>query len=69
VGKIGIFIWRTAVQKGAFGGNRTWMTIFAVMAARKVMKRISGSVPETVFTGELKQGESFIITHLDETHG
>jgi hypothetical protein len=36
VKKIGIYVWRTAVQKGAFGGNRTWMTVFAAMATVKV---------------------------------
>ena len=67
--KVGIYTWRTAVQKGAFGGNRTWMTIFATMATVKVMRRIAGSVPEPVFRAELKPGESFIINHLTETHG
>lgn len=68
MGKIGIFVWRTAVQKGALGGNRTWMTVFAAMAAVKVMKRFAGSNPETVFTAELKPGESFVINHLAETY-
>ena len=68
MGKLAIFVWRTAVQKGLFGGNRTWMTIFAAMGAAKLMRRISGSAPETVFHGELKPGEAFIITHLTETH-
>ena len=61
------FLWRNAVQKGLFGGNRTWMTLFAVIGAAKLMRRMSGSVPETVFKGELKPGESLLISHLTTT--
>jgi hypothetical protein len=61
------FVWRTAIQKGLLGGNRTWMTIFAVIGAAKVVRRISGSVPDTVFHTELKPGEALTITHLTTT--
>lgn len=68
MGKVGIYVWRTAVQRGALGGSRPWMTVFAAMAAVRIMKRISGSVPETVFSAELEPGESLIINHLAETY-
>ena len=65
--KVFIYVWRTAVQRGLFGGNRTWMTIFAVIAAGKVRRRIAGNVPDTVYRGEIKPGEGLIITHMTDT--
>ena len=68
--RIAIYVWRTAVQRGLLGGNRTWMTIFAMFAVAKLLRRFAGNVPETVFRSELKPGEGLIITHLaDETLG
>ena len=62
-------VWRTAVQKGLLGGSRTWMTVFAIIGTAKVMRRISGRAPETVFQSELKPGQALLITHLtDEPH-
>ena len=62
------FVWRTAVRKGLFGGNRTWMTVFAVVGAAKVLRRVAGSEPEVVYCEPLKRGQGLVITHLDETH-
>ena len=46
------------------------MTIFAVMGAAKVMRRLAGSVPDVVYTSELKPGQALLISHLaDETLG
>ena len=67
MGKILIYVWRTAVQRGLLGGDRTWMTVFAVFGAAKLMRRIAGSVPETVYREELAPGQALIITHLTET--
>ena len=65
-----VFIWRTAVQKGLFGNSRFWMLVFGVMGAQKLMKRLAGNVPQTVYSEQLKPGQSLIITHLaDETLG
>ena len=64
------FLWRNAVQKGLFGGNRRWATVFMVVGAVKLFRRVAGSVPETVYCEELKPGEALVITHLaDETIG
>ena len=70
MGKVAVFAWRNAVQKGLFGGNRTWMTVFAVMGAAKVMRRIAGRTQDIVYREELKPGQGLVITHLaDETLG
>ncbi|HEX7167677.1 MAG TPA: hypothetical protein VF230_11920 [Acidimicrobiales bacterium] len=64
------FIWRNAVQKGLFGGNKRWATLFVVIGAAKVMRRLAGSVPDTVYCEPLEPGQALVITHLaDETHG
>lgn len=64
------FIWRTAIRKGALGGNRVWITVFAIVGVAKLMRRIAGNVPETVYCEELAPGQALVITHLtDETLG
>ncbi|HEX4980034.1 MAG TPA: hypothetical protein VFV35_08210 [Acidimicrobiales bacterium] len=67
--RVGVYVWRSAVQKGALGGNRTWMAVFAAMAAGKILRRIGGNVSQTVYSEPLRPGESLIITHLHETTG
>ena len=62
-GGFGGIVWRAAVRNGLWGGQRHWMTLFAVLATVKVVRRLTGSVQEVVFTEELKPGEAFIITH------
>ena len=56
-------IWRAAVRKGFWGGQRNWMTVFAVIAAVKAVRRLAGSTQEVVYTGELKPGQALMITH------
>ena len=66
----GAFLWQTAVRRGLFGGSRAWMTVFAILGIRRIVRRLAGSEPEVVFTSDLKPGEAFVITHLaDETLG
>ena len=39
------------------------MTIFAVIAAVKAVRRLAGSTQEVVYTEELKPGQALMITH------
>ncbi|HVF32037.1 MAG TPA: hypothetical protein VM933_03270 [Acidimicrobiales bacterium] len=63
MGFLGRLIWRTSVRKGFFGGQRTWMTLFAVVGAVKAFRRFAGGTPDVVYTEELAPGRSLVITH------
>ena len=63
-------IWRAAIRKGFWGGQRNWMTLFAVIAAVKAVRRLAGSTQEIVFLEELPPGQALLITHHDDLrHG
>jgi hypothetical protein len=61
-------IWRAAVRKGFWGGQRNWMTIFAVIAAVKAVRRVAGSTQSVVYTEELRPGQALVITHHADLH-
>ena len=63
MGFLGRLIWRTSVRKGFFGGQQTWMTVFAVVGAVKAFRRFAGGTPDVVYTEELAPGQALIITH------
>ncbi len=57
------FIWLNAVQKGFFGGQRSWMTVFAVVGTVKVFRRVAGGTQDLAYREELKPGQALVITH------
>ena len=63
MGFLARLIWRTSVRKGFFGGQQTWMTVFAVVGAVKAFRRFAGGTPDVVYTEELAPGQALIITH------
>ncbi len=56
-------IWRAAVRKGFWGGQRNWMTVFAVVATVKAVRRLAGSTQEIVYVDELQPGQALLVTH------
>jgi hypothetical protein len=69
-GGLGGIIWRASVRKGFFGSSRLWTTIFAVSAAVKFFRRISGGTADVVYTEALAPGQALLITHhADLLHG
>lgn len=67
---MGGIVWRMSLRRGLVGGSRPWMYVLVAVGAVRLLRRISGSVPEKVFTEELKPGEALIITHYaDQTLG
>ena len=57
------FIWRTALRRGLLGGSRPWMTVFAVVGITRLVRKLAGSEPKTVYSEELHPGEAILITH------
>lgn len=62
------YFWRLAITRGLLGGNRRWMTVFAAIGTAKVLRRIANREAETVYSEELKPGESLLIRHLTVTY-
>jgi hypothetical protein len=57
------FLWRTALRRGLLGGSRPWMTVFAVVGLARLVKKLAGSEPKTVYREELQPGEAILVTH------
>ncbi len=66
---MGRYLWMLAIRRGLLGGSRPWMTILAVVAALRLIRRISGSEPETVCCEKLKPGQALIVTHHRRRRG
>ena len=60
------YVWLIAVRRGFFGGQRTWMTVFAVMGATKAFRRIAGNTRQVVYSEELRPGQALVITHHED---
>lgn len=63
MGALGRLLWRTSVRKGFFGGQRSWMTLFAMVGVVKAFRRVAGSTQDVVYREELLPGEALVITH------
>ncbi len=60
---MGAYLWAVAIRRGLLGGSRPWMTILAVVGVVRLVKRMSGSVPETVYRENLPRGQALVVTH------
>ncbi len=60
---MGAYLWALAIRRGLLGGSRPWMTILAVVGVVRLVQRMSGSVPETVYCENLPRGQALIVTH------
>jgi hypothetical protein len=53
---------RAGVNRGFLGGNRFFATLGAVAAFVRLLQRISGTGPRTLYTGTLKPGDVLVVT-------
>ena len=53
----GYYIRRASINKGLFGDDRFWRTVFILMTGRRVLRKVMGSDPETVAIEKLKPGQ------------
>jgi hypothetical protein len=59
------YIRRASINKGLFGDDRFWRTVFILMTGRKVLRKLMGSGPETVALEKLKPGQFVRIEAID----
>ena len=58
-------LYRQARMRGLLGGSRPWTILWAVLATRRILKRVLGDTPEVVYSEELLPGEAIIISAKD----
>jgi hypothetical protein len=47
--------------RGPLGGSRQWTLLWAVLLGVRLLRRVTRSEPEVVFTETLRPGESLLI--------
>ena len=57
------FLLRQGFQRGVLGGSRRWLMLGGVALGVKVLRKLSGSEPEVVYSEKLAPGESLVIAH------
>jgi hypothetical protein len=60
---------RRGFRRGVMGDSRAWLTIWALLAAGKVVRRIVGHKPEVVYKETLAPGQTLVIAHATEVVG
>jgi len=58
-------LYRQAQLRGLVGGSRPWTILWAVLATRRLLKRLLRDEPEVVFSEELLPGEVLVISGED----
>jgi hypothetical protein len=58
-------LYRQAQVRGLLGGSRPWTILWAVLATRRLLKRLLRDEPEVVYSEELRPGETLIISGED----
>lgn len=59
------YVRRKSINKGLFGDDRLWRTVFFVIFGRKLLRRLMGSEPETVAIEKLNPGQIVRIEAID----
>jgi hypothetical protein len=57
---------RGRMVRGAAAGSKFWTVVSAVAFARRILKRLSGSEPQVLFSHRLRPGETLVIASQDE---
>ncbi len=57
------FLSRIAVSRGFMGGSRAWTVVASFTVAIRVLKKVFGGTPETVYSETLRPGDTLVISH------
>lgn len=55
------YLYRRAQTKGLLGGNKTWSMVWAVLFGLRIVRRLTRSKPEVVYSEKLEPGEAIVI--------
>ena len=54
---------RTGLRRGLLGGSRPWLVVGAGAAGLRIVRRLTASKPEVVYSEELVPGTTLLISH------
>jgi hypothetical protein len=54
---------RNGLRKGVMGGSRPWLVLGGIGLLMRVLKKLSGSEPEVVYSEELPVGTAIIVAN------
>ena len=57
------FITRNATRQGLLGGSRPWLAVGAAVWTARLLSRVLGGTPKTLYTHELSPGETLVVAH------
>ena len=53
---------RRAVARGVLGGNRLWLAVAVAIYGRRLVKRLFGNRPKTVYSERLEPGQALLVS-------
>ncbi len=59
------YLYRRSQLKGLMGGSRAWTSVWALLFAVRLFKKVSGREAKVVYTEVLHPGETVVIRHED----
>lgn len=60
---MGRYLLARAFRKGFLGGSRFWTVLGTLGVAMRVLKRLTSDKPEVAYSGELRPGQTIVISH------
>lgn len=54
---------RLGISRGLMGGSRAWTIVAVFTIAVRLLKRVFGGTPETVYSETLRPGDTLVISH------
>jgi hypothetical protein len=61
------FLLRRGVAKGLLGGSRPWLIVWLVLFGVRILRKITGSAPEVVYSERLEEGETLVISSKERS--
>lgn len=58
-------LYRQAQVRGLLGGSKPWTYLWVLLAARRLLKRLTRDEPEVVYSEDLLPGQAIIISATD----
>ena len=58
-------LYRQAQVRGLLGGSKPWTYLWVLLAARRLIKRLTRDEPEIVYTEDLLPGQAIVISAKD----
>ncbi|MEA3020694.1 MAG: hypothetical protein QOI47_2218 [Actinomycetota bacterium] len=56
------FLRRRAMLRGPLGGSREWTLVWALFLAVRLLRRLTRSKPEVVYSEELLPGQTLVLS-------